>query len=62
MTNTIKYNLGLVKVETQMTAAYTWCGGHSTSINTCGVWRVRAEVQVFRGELYTHIHLDQIKV
>ena len=41
MTNTIKYNVGLVKVETQMTAAYPWCDGHSTSISVCGMWRAR---------------------
>ena len=58
MTNTIKYNVGLVKVETQMTAAYPWCDGHSTSINACGVWGERAEIQVFRSNFHTHIHLD----
>ena len=62
MTNTIKYNVGLVKVETQMTAAYPWCDGHSTSINACGVWGVRAEIQVFRRKFHTHIHLDQVGV
>ena len=30
--------------------------------NVCGVWGVRAEVQALRKELYTHIHLDYVRV
>ena len=26
------------------TTAHPWCGGHSTSINTCGVWGARIGV------------------
>ena len=40
------------------TTAHPWCSGHSTSINACGVRRVRAEVQVSSMEFHTHIHLD----
>ena len=35
-----------------------WYNGHSTSINAYGVWGVKAEIQVSRRELHTHIHLD----
>ena len=38
--------------------AHPWCSGHSTSINTCGVWGARVGVQVSRRELHTNIHLD----
>ena len=44
------------------TTAHPWCRGYSTSINTCGVWGVRAEVQVSRRELHTHIHLNYVRV
>ena len=40
------------------TTAHLWCGGHSTNINTCRMWGVRAEIQVFKSEFHTHIHLD----
>ena len=40
------------------TTAHPWYIGHSTSINAYGVWGVRAEVQVSRRELHTHIYLD----
>ena len=33
-----------------------------TSISACGVWRVRAEIQFFKRELHTYIHLDYVKV
>ena len=39
-----------------------WCGGHSTSINVCGVRRVMAGIQVFKSEFYIHIHLNQVRV
>ena len=45
-----------------MTTIYSWCDGYFTSINACGVWGTRAEVQVSRRELNTHIHLDQTRV
>ena len=45
-----------------MTTAHPQYGGHFTSISTYGVWGERAEVQVFRREFYTHIHLDQVRV
>ena len=44
------------------TIAYPWCDGHFTSISACGMWEVRAGVQVFRRELHTNIHLDQVRV
>ena len=34
---------------------HTWCDGHSTSINACGVWGAKVGVQVSRRELHTHI-------
>ena len=37
---------------------YSWLDGHFISISVYGVWGVRIRVQVFRKELYTHIHLD----
>ena len=37
---------------------YLWCNGHFTSISAYGVWWARAEIQVFRRETHTHIHLD----
>ena len=47
-----------------ITTAHPWCDGHSTSISACGVWGVgvRAEVQVSRRELHTHIHIDYVRV
>ena len=41
--------------------AYPWCDGHSTSISACEVWGVRDGIQIFRRELYTHIH-DETRV
>ena len=46
------------EAATVSTPAYFWCGGHSVSINTCGVWGVRIEIQVSRREFHTYIHLD----
>ena len=40
------------------TIVHPWCGGHSTSINACGVWGVRVGVQVSRREFHTYIHLN----
>ena len=45
-----------------LTTAYSWCDGYSTSINDCGVWEVRAEVQVSKRELQRHIHIDYIRI
>ena len=42
--------------------AHPWCSGHSTSINTCGVRRVRAEVQVSRREFHTLINLNYVRI
>ena len=33
-----------------------------TSIRACRVWESKAEVQVSRNELYTHIHLNYMRV
>ena len=41
---------------------YDWCDGHFISINTCGMWKVRAEVQVFRRKFHIHVHLDQVRI
>ena len=45
-----------------LTTARPWCDSHSTSVSACGVWTVRAEVQVSKKELRTHIHLDYARV
>ena len=44
------------------TTAYPRCDGHSISISACGVWGVRARVQISRKEFHTHIHLDYARV
>ena len=49
-------------IDKIVTTAYSWCDGHSTSIGACGVWGVRAGVQVSKRELHTHIHLDYANV
>ena len=41
--------------------AHPWCDGHFTSISACEVWGVRVGIQVFKRELYTHIH-DETRV
>ena len=35
---------------------------HSTSTYGCGVWGIKAGVQVSKREFHTHIHLDYVKV
>ena len=35
-----------------------WRDGHSTSISVCGVWKVRAKIQVFKRKFYTNIQLS----
>ena len=44
------------------TTAHPQCDGHSISKSTCGVCGARAEIQVSRRELHTHIHLNQDEV
>ena len=44
------------------TIAHSWCDDHSTSISVCRVWGARTRVQVSKRELYTHIHLDYIRI
>ena len=39
-----------------------WYDGHSISISACGVWGVKAEVQVSRRKLRIHIYLDYVRV
>ena len=39
-----------------------WRDGHSTSISVCGVWEVRAKIQVFKRKFYTNIQLSQVRV
>ena len=43
---------------TTLTTVHPWCGGHSTNINVCEAWEVRAGVQVSKRELHTYIHFD----
>ena len=33
-------------LQNKPTTAYPWYNGHSTNISACGVWKVRAGVQV----------------
>ena len=42
--------------------AHLLCDDHSTSISVCGVWGVRARVQVYKGEFHAHIHLDFVRL
>ena len=44
------------------TTTHLWYGDHSISISVCGVWEVRAGVQIFRRKLHTYIHLDYVRV
>ena len=44
------------------TTVHPWCDGHFTSISVYGRWGVRGRVQVFKRELYTHIHIDYVRV
>ena len=39
-----------------------WRGDHSTSINAYGVWGARIGIQISKRELYTHIHLDYVRI
>ena len=41
---------------------HLWCDGHSTNISACGVWGIKTDVQVFKGEFHTYIHLNYVKV
>ena len=36
--------------------------GHSININTCGMWEVRAGIQVSRKEFHIHIRLNYNRV
>ena len=56
-----KPNNNKIKIHYNNTA-HSCCDGYFTSISACGVSEARVEVQVFRKELYTHIHLDQVRV
>ena len=49
-----------LKLKKEYNYRASWCGSHSTSINACGVWEIRAGVQVSRREFHTHIHLDYV--
>ena len=44
------------------TTAHPQCDGHLTCINACGVWGARVEIQVFKREFHTYIHLDLVRV
>ena len=39
------------------TIIHPWCDDHSTNISIYGAWGARAEIQVFKKELHTYIHL-----
>ena len=55
--------LRTLKVKTiEGITAHLWCDSHSTSISTCGVWGARAGIQIFRRKLYTHIHLNYVRI
>ena len=49
-------------IQGWITIAHPWYGGHSTSINVCGVWGVKVRVQISRREFHKHIHLDYDRV
>ena len=49
-------------MKSKINIAHFWCDGHSSSISICGVWGVKAEIQVTRRRLYTYIHLDWVRV
>ena len=46
-----------VKIFQQSLLAYFWCDGHFINISAYEIRSVRAEIQVFKRELYTHIYL-----
>jgi len=52
------YDIRVIREKLGSITALPWCDGHSTSISVCGVWGVRARVQVSRRKLHTHIHLN----
>ena len=60
--NNLSYSRTTTNYTSIFTTTYSWCDGHSISISACRVWRVKAEVQVFKREIYTHIHLDYARV
>ena len=37
---------------------HPWRDSNSTSISVCGVWEVRAKIQVFKRKFYTNIQLN----
>ena len=47
-----------VKILQQSLLAYFWCDSHFTNISAYEVWSVRAEIQISKRELHTHIYLD----
>ena len=47
------------ELGTNPTRTNSWTG---LSISTCGVWGVRAEIQVYKKELHTYIHLSQSRI
>ena len=48
-------------LQNKPTTAYPWYDGHSTNISACGVWRVRAGIQISERKLHTHIHLHYVR-
>ena len=47
-----------VKILQQSLLAYFWYDSHFTNISAYEVWSVRAEIQISKRELHTHIYLD----
>ena len=62
MQSLLNLNIFFIIKGQDINTIHPQCGGHSTSINTYGVWGVRARVQVSRREFHTYIHLNQTRV
>ena len=49
-------------LKSHVTTAHLCYNGYSTSMNAYELWGVRAEIQIFRKEFHTHIHLDYVNI
>ena len=45
----------VLKIVMISTIVHFWYGGHFTSINVCGVWKLRIEIQIFKRKFHTYI-------
>ena len=52
------FSQSMMLTSTIGTTVQPKCCGHSTSINACGVWGAKAEIQVSKRDIHTHVHLD----